>query len=112
MERNFSAQLMSAAIVPIALLLLVACAGPNAEIRDRNLQATEGVIDLLESDESITLADSRIVCENRRVVGSNLRKRICMLESEKDRLRRSNMDGFYGVGHGFGGSQRPADARP
>jgi len=97
MQRNFSNRLFLVTIVPAALLL-AACAGPNAEIHNRNLKVSEGVASLLESDESITLADPRIVCEQRRVTGSNFRTRICMLEDEREDLRESSLDRAMGTG--------------
>lgn len=79
-------------------LLIAACAGPNAELRNRNLQVTQGVADLFEADDSVTLADSRIVCEQKRVTGSNFRTRFCMLKAEREELRQSNLDRTLGTG--------------
>lgn len=80
-------------------LLLVACAGPNAELHNRNLKVSEGVASLMKSDPSVTLADSRIVCDHQRVTGSNFKVRICMLESEREELRESNLRSALGSGH-------------
>jgi len=90
-----------------AALFLAACAGPNPVTNQRKLQMTDGVIALLNSDKEITLADSRIRCDQRQIVGSNFRTRVCMLESEYDAEREANMRDNFGAdrraGTGMGG---------
>lgn len=95
-------------LIPVVLILFAtACAGPNPPTNQRKLQMTDGVISLLNSDESITLADERIRCEQRTMIGSNFRTRLCMLHSEYDAERESNMRDNFGAdrttGTGMGG---------
>lgn len=83
-------------------LALAACAGPNPPSNARKLQLTDGVIALMKSDEEITLADPRIRCDQRQLVGSNFRTRICMLQAEYDAERESNMRDNFGASHSAG----------
>jgi hypothetical protein len=84
---------------------LAACAGPNPSPNPRKLQMTPAVANLLESEESITLADPRIHCEQRKRVGSNFSTRMCMLESEREAAREESLRGALGnerrAGMGF-----------
>lgn len=85
-----------------AILVLTACAGPNPPTNQRKLQMTDGVISLLNSDESITLADPRIRCDQRRMLGSNFTTRICMLQTEYDAEREANLRDNLGSDRGAG----------
>lgn len=84
------------------LAFAAACAGPNPPANQRKLQLSEGVIALLKSDEDITLADSRIRCDQRRALGSNFRQRVCMLKSEYEAEREENIRDNLGADRGAG----------
>jgi hypothetical protein len=94
-----------AGLVVIALVaaMLVACAGPNPPMDPKKLQVSQGVRDLLESNNSLTLADPRIRCEQRRRVGSNFRTRVCMLKEEFEEQREDSLRDAYGAGQRKGG---------
>ena len=81
---------------------LMACAGPNPPANQRKLQMTEGVIALIKSDESVTLADPRIRCDQRRIIGSNFRTRVCMLQTEYEAERAANIRDNLGADRGAG----------
>ena len=69
----------------------------------KKLQVSQGVRSLLESDNSLTLADPRIRCEQRRRVGSNFRTRVCMLKEEFEEQREDSLRDVYGAGQRQGG---------
>lgn len=102
--KTFSLTLLSRlAFVALLAAFLGACAGPNPPPDPRKLQVSQGVRNLLESDESLTLADPRIRCEQRRRVGSNFRTRVCMLEEEFEDERDDSLRDVYGTGQSRGG---------
>lgn len=97
---------MTRILLPLALVVtLTACAGPNPPPNPRKLQMTQGVMDLLNREEGITLADPRIHCEQRKRVGSNFATRVCMLATERDAARNDSIRGALGddqnAGMGF-----------
>ncbi|MFU8831426.1 MAG: hypothetical protein ACNA7J_04630 [Wenzhouxiangella sp.] len=97
------------AVIAATLIFLAACAGPNPPPNPRQLQVSEGVRNLLESDQSLTLADPRIRCDSRRQIGSNFPTRICMLEEEYEIAREDSLrdvfrsDQARGTGMGASG---------
>lgn len=91
------------ALVAFLATFLFACAGPNPPPDPKKLQVSNGVRNLLESDSSLTLADPRIRCEQRRRVGSNFRTRVCMLKEELDDQRDESLRDVYGADQRRGG---------
>jgi len=87
----------------LSAAMLGACAGPNPPPDPKKLQVSQGVRDLLKSDTSLTLADPRIRCEQRRRVGSNFRTRVCMLDEEFEDEREDSLRDVFGSGQRGGG---------
>lgn len=88
------------ALVACSAVLLIACAGPNAPKSTANqMVVSDGVLALLESDESVTLGDPRIRCERRQALGSRFRVMHCMTQEEFDRLRDWSLRDSYGTDH-------------
>lgn len=78
---------------------LAACAGPNPPPDGRSLVLSEGVLELLRSDESVTLGDPRIRCETSRALGSSFKRQFCMTHEEFKFHREWSLRDAYGAAH-------------
>lgn len=84
-------------IVLVAALVLSACAGPNPPSPYRKMQLTSGVIELIETEDQVSLSDPRIKCTQITAVGSRFPVRTCALKSELDEQRVASLRDFFGA---------------
>lgn len=84
--------------ISAAVGILAGCAGPNPPPDSRSLILSDSVLALLRSDESVTLGDKRIRCEQRQSLGSRFPQTVCMTVEEFGQIREWSLRDAYGPG--------------
>ena len=81
-----------------AMAFVAGCAGPNPPPDSNSLILSDAVLALLQSDESITLGDDRIRCEQRQGLGTRFRETFCLTVKEFEQMRDWSLRDAYGPG--------------